>query len=108
MELFLFARLHARPGCEDQVQQAIAEVQDPTRAEAGCLGYQAFRSVRDAGEFYVHSRWRDQDAFDRHASLPHTLRFVACVEELLDQPLTVSLTNPIAFHAAAVDSHERN
>ena len=95
MELFLFARLHARPGCELQVQQAIAEVQGPTRAEAGCLGYQAFQSVRDAGEFYVHSRWRDEGAFDQHASLPHTMRFVACIERLLDHPLAVSLTRPL-------------
>jgi hypothetical protein len=29
------------------------------------------------------------------------------VEELLDHPLTLSLTKPMAFHAAAVDSHER-
>ena len=95
MELFLFARFHARPGCEDQVRQAIAEVQGPTRAEPGCLGYQAFRSVRDASEFYVHSRWRDQDAFELHASLAHTLRFVAGVEKVLDHPLTVSLTKAI-------------
>jgi len=96
MEIFLFARFHARPGCEQQVQEAIAEVEGPTRAEAGCLGYQAFHSVRDASEFYVHSRWRDRSAFELHASLPHTLRFVACIEKLLDQPMTVSLTRPIA------------
>lgn len=96
MELFLFARFHARAGCEQQVQQAIAEVQGPTRAEAGCFGYQAFQSIRDRSEFYVHSRWRDEAAFDRHTSLPHTLRFVDCVEQLLDHPLAVSLTRPIA------------
>jgi quinol monooxygenase YgiN len=92
MELFLFARFHARPGCEQRVRQAIAEVQGPTRAEAGCLGYRAFQSVRDSSEFYVHSRWQDQSAFELHATLAHTLRFVACVEPLLDHPLAVSLT----------------
>ena len=92
MDLFLFARLHARPGCERQLEQAIADVQGPTREEHGCLGYQAFRSVRDPCEYYVHSRWRDQAAFDHHARLPHTLRFVSVVEPLLDHPLSVSLT----------------
>lgn len=95
MELFLFARFHARPGCEQQLQQAIAEVQGPTRAEVGCLGYRAFRSVRDSSEFYVHSRWQDQSAFENHAGLPHTLRFVACVEQLLDHPLAISLTEAL-------------
>ena len=92
MELFLFARFHARAGVEEQLRRAIVEVQAPTRAEAGCLKYQAFRSVRDPAEFYVHSHWRDQAAFDLHASLPHTVQFVAQVEQLVDHPLAVSLT----------------
>jgi len=95
MELFLFARLHARLGCEQLLRRAIADVQAATRAEVGCLGYQAFQSVRDSGEFYVHSRWQDQNAFELHATLPHTLRFVACVEPLLDHPLAVSLTKAL-------------
>jgi quinol monooxygenase YgiN len=95
MELFLFARFHARPGCDEQLRQAIRDVQVATRAEVGCLGYQAFQSVRDSSEFYVHSRWQDQSAFELHATLPHTSRFVACVEPLLDHPLAVSLTKAL-------------
>ena len=96
MELFLFARLHARAGVEGQLERAIAEVQRPTSEEDGCLGYRAFRSVRDPREYYVHSRWRDQAAFDHHARLPHTLRFVSVVEPLLDHPFAVSLTAALA------------
>ncbi|HUP07821.1 MAG TPA: putative quinol monooxygenase [Caldimonas sp.] len=96
MELFLFARFHARPGCEQQLRQAILEVQAPTSDEAGCLGYHAFQSVRDPGEYYVHSRWKDRAAFDTHAGLPHTLRFVSVAEQLIDHPLAVSLTCPLS------------
>jgi len=95
MELFLFARFHARPACQDKVRQAIQQVQGPTRQEPGCLSYQAFQSVRDRDEFYVHSRWCDRAAFEQHASLPHTVRFVAMVEPLIDHPLTVALTEPL-------------
>ena len=59
MELFLFARLHARPGNQNANRLAIHDVQGPTRDEPGCLGYDAFQSVRDPDEFYIHSRWRD-------------------------------------------------
>ena len=97
MELFLFAWLRARPGCEAAVLQAIQGVQEPTRRETGCLAYHAFRSVRDSNEFYIHSRWRDQAAFDLHAKLPHTERFVATVEPLLEHPLRVSLTERLEF-----------
>jgi quinol monooxygenase YgiN len=95
MEVFLFARFHARQGCEAALQAAIQGVEGPTRLEAGCLGYRAFKSVRVAGEFYVHSRWRDIAAFERHAALPHTVRFVSTVEPLIDHPLSVSLTEAL-------------
>ncbi len=92
MEVFLFARLHARPGKQREVQQAMLDVQEPTRQEAGCLDYGAYQSVRDADEFHIHSRWQDTAAFERHAALPHTRRFLEAVEPLLDHPFTVSLS----------------
>ena len=86
MEVFVFARLHAGPGQRDAVLHAMQDVQGPTRAEAGCLAYGAFRSVRDADEFYIHSRWRDLASFERHAGLAHTVRFLETIEPLLDHP----------------------
>lgn len=73
------------------VRRAIYDVQDPTRNEPGCLDYNAYQSVRDQDEFYIHSRWRDMAAFEHHAGLPHTVRFIASVEPLIDHPLTVTL-----------------
>jgi len=95
MELFLFARFHARPGKEAALREALEAVAAPTKLEPGCLGYGVFRSVSVPAEFYVHSRWRDKAAFELHASLPHTERFIATVESLIDHPLNVSLTTLI-------------
>ena len=95
MELFLFARFHARHGCESALQDAIRQVEGPTKLEKGCLDYRAFRSIRVTGEFYVHSRWRDLAAFERHAAQPHTVEFVSTVEPLIDHPLSVSLTESL-------------
>lgn len=94
-EIFVFARLHARLGTQDDVRQAMFEVQGPTRQEPGCLSYGAFRSVRDSGEFYIHSRWKDMAAFERHAALPHTMRFVEAVEPLLDHPFKATLSEQL-------------
>jgi quinol monooxygenase YgiN len=91
VEVFVFARLHARPGKRNEVQQAMFEVQGPTREEAGCLAYGGFHSIRDPDEFYIHSRWQNVGAFERHAGLPHTVRFLASVEPLLDHPFRASL-----------------
>jgi quinol monooxygenase YgiN len=96
MELFIFARFHAREGREGAVAEAVQEVVVPSRDEAGCLGIRAFRSVRDPGLFYIHSRWTDEAAFDLHAQLPHTVRFVERVEPVIDHPLDVTRAELIA------------
>jgi len=94
MELHIIARFHARPGCEGDIEAAIREVSGPTRAEAGCLGYQVFRSTRDP-LFFIHSRWKDEEAFELHAALPHTVRFLATVEPLIDHALDVTRAREI-------------
>lgn len=96
MELIIFARFHARPGNEGEVERAIREVLPPSRAEGGCLGIQAYRSVKDPRLFHIHSRWTGEEAFETHASLPHTVRFLGTMERLVDQPLEVSRTRPLA------------
>jgi quinol monooxygenase YgiN len=87
MELFIFARFHARPGEENGVQAALRKVIAPTRQESGCLSIHAFRSIREARLFYIHSRWVDEAAFDDHVGQPHTVRFVEEVQPLIDHPL---------------------
>ena len=95
MELFIFARFHARPGNEGALADTLLAVSAPTREEPGCLGHHVFRSNRDPQLFYIHSRWRDEAAFERHISLPHTVRFVEQVEPLIDHPLDVTRTERI-------------
>jgi quinol monooxygenase YgiN len=96
MELFIFARFHAREGQEDAVAAAMREVAGPTGAEPGCLAIGAYRSNRDPRLFYIHSRWRDEAAFDLHARMPHTVRFIETVEKLVDEPLEVTRAKAIA------------
>ena len=95
MELFIFARFHAREGREAAVAEALREVSGPTQAEQGCLFQKAYRSIRDDRLFYVHSRWKDEAAFDLHASLPRTVRFVAKVQALIDHPMDVNRTHAL-------------
>ena len=96
MEPFIFARLYAREGCAAAVARALQEVVIPTRAEEGCLAIQAFGSIRDRRLFYVHSRWTYEAAFEFHATLPHTLRFLNQIEPLLDSPLDVTRARPLS------------
>jgi len=90
MTLFIFARFHAHPGNEGAVAEVLLHVLAPSREEPGCLSIHAFRSTRDPRLFYIHSRWKDEAAFEHHAGLPHTLRFVERLEPLIDHPLDVT------------------
>jgi len=95
MELFVFARFHARPGSEGAVAEAILENLSPSSAEPGCLSIHAFRSTRDPQLFYIHARWKDDMAFEDHAGLPHTVRFLERVQPLIDHSLDVTRTGQI-------------
>jgi quinol monooxygenase YgiN len=95
MDLFIFARFHARDGQQDAVASVLRDVIPPTRAEPGCGAIDAYRSTRDLRRFYIHSRWVDEAAFDRHAELPHTVRFLERVQPLIDHPLDLTRSRPI-------------
>ena len=95
MDQYVFVRLHAREGQESAVEEALRGVTGPSREEAGCLSFHTFRSMRDRRLFYIHSRWVDEAAFQAHAELPHTLRFLKRVDALLDQHRDVTRTEMI-------------
>ena len=95
MEVFIFARFHARPGSEGAVAEALLEVAAPSREEPGCLSLEDFQAIRDPQLFFVHSLWKDEAAFENHAQLPHTMRFLERVAPLIDHPLDVARTKRI-------------
>jgi len=86
VEQYVFVRLHARQGEESAVEEVLREVTGPSREEAGCVSFHTFRSMRDRRLYFIHSRWVDEAAFQAHAGLPHTVRFLERVDALLDQP----------------------
>jgi quinol monooxygenase YgiN len=90
MELFVFGRFHVGAGKEKEFAEALREVAVASREEAGCLEIHGYRSIRDARLFYVHSRWKDEEAFEVHARLPHTVKFLERAEELIDHELDVT------------------
>ena len=93
--LFIFARFHAGEGQEAAVAAALRAVIAPTRAEPGCIEINAYRSTRDPRLFFIHSHWRDEAAFEVHATLPHTRQFIERVQTLIDHPLDISRTRPL-------------
>jgi len=95
VEMFFFGRFHARAGNEQAVGDALLDVLGPSRQEPGCLGIHAFRAIHDPRLFYIHSRGKDEAAFDVHAGLAHTVEFIERVEPLIDHPLDLTRAEKI-------------
>lgn len=95
MELFIFARFHARDGEEPALAAVLRQQIRFARGEPGCLMIDAYRSTRDPRLFYIHSRWTDDAAFEVHAELPNTVRFLDRVQPLIDHPLDVTRSRPL-------------
>ena len=71
------------PGCEAAFRQELLRVHNSSREEPGCLRMDVFESVREPSTFAIHSEWVDEAAFDLHATLPHTVQFLAAVGKFL-------------------------
>ena len=95
MELDVFARFHAAPGQEARMAEVLREQTRAVRLEAGCLYIQGCRSKKDPFRFLLFSRWSDEPAFQVHADLPATDRFIATMEQLSDQPVDVHRGWPV-------------
>jgi len=94
--LHLVARFHARDGCEAQVAAALRDQILKVRAEPGCISIAAMRATRDPRLFFIVSRWQDEAAFDIHAALATTQRFVETMQALIDHPFDPSRAVEIA------------
>jgi quinol monooxygenase YgiN len=93
--LFVFVRLHAAPGRADAIRVAVSKVVTASRVESGCVRIDAFESMRDRQLFFIHSVWKDAEAFDLHAALPHTIEFIETADSLVDEPRQVARTRQI-------------
>jgi len=93
MEITIFARFHAMEGKEESLETELRGAVTRVRSEPGCKGIEVYRSVRDTRLFWLHSRWVDEAAFDKHAELSETNAFVDRVQRLIDHPFDVTRTS---------------
>lgn len=87
MAIHVFVRFEPLRGKEVDFREELLRVVEATRAEIGCLGIHVFESLREPFVFAIHSEWVDEAAFELHAQLPHTIRFLGAAKELLTHPV---------------------
>jgi quinol monooxygenase YgiN len=87
LPFYFIVRFTPLPGKEAQFRDELLRVNGPSRDEPGCLRIDVFESVREPIVFAVYSEWVDEASFEIHATLPHTVRFLAAAETLLTHPV---------------------
>lgn len=102
MSIHVFVRFEPLPGKEIEFRNEVQRVVELSQAKAGCVAIRMFESLREPIEFAIHSEWVDEAAFELHARLPHTVRFLAAAKTLLTHPIEGLRTRQIAGGAGAV------
>ena len=79
------ARYTAHEGKEERLVEVLEEMTAPSRAEAGCLFYQAHRSTEDPRVFLLYEQYVDEAGYEAHQDTPHFTRLIKeeAIPELL-------------------------
>ena len=82
--IIVIARFSPRPERRDDLLALLAEVQDASRRDDGCLSYGYYENITEAGGFVAVEEWRDMDALAAHLRTPHVGRLIAAIGEMAD------------------------
>jgi quinol monooxygenase YgiN len=76
MSFVLAATWVARPGEEERIEDILRTMVPLSRAERGCLQYNAHRATEDPRRFFLYEIYKDEAAFTEHSESDHFKRYV--------------------------------
>ena len=95
--LTVIAHMHAAPGKENQLRQALEALIEPTSKEKGYINYDLHQGVEDPGTFFFYENWESAEHLDAHLATPHLVHFSEIMGDLLDgDGLTITRLRRIA------------
>ena len=83
--LTVIANMHASPGKEQELREALEALIEPTKAEHGYVSYDLHESIEDPGLFYFYENWESAEHLDAHLATPHLVDFAGRLDDLLDE-----------------------
>ncbi len=85
----LNAILRAKPGCEETLHRALAEIGDyVSRSEPGTVGFYVGRDIEDPLKFNTYERFVDHQAMDAHNQSAYRAEWGAKYSNLFDGDVT--------------------
>jgi quinol monooxygenase YgiN len=93
--LTVVARLQAKAERLKEVRTTLTSLIGPTREEPGCLSYVLHQSKDDPCCFLFVETWKSQADLDAHLQKPYLLALIAQAEEILSEPLDVTMWHAV-------------
>jgi len=90
-KITVLAKIKARKGLEETVRQEGLALVKPTRKEPGCISYDFHQDSEDKSSFMFYENWVSKKALDEHIAKPHLQAFIGKAEELLAEPMDVTI-----------------
>ena len=94
--LTIIAYMRAKPGKEQELEDALRGLIEPTTKEPGYVNYDLHRGIEDPAVFFFYENWESPDDLDAHLQAPHLVQFVGVMDGLLDGGLTITRLRRIA------------
>ncbi len=97
MSPLVFVRFFPKSGMESRVEATLRTMVTHTRREPGCRRYDLFESKSTQGGriFCLVERYADAAAQQAHRETQHYKDYRATIMDLLEQPIDVSLLEPL-------------
>ena len=90
-KITVVAVLTAKKGKEEELEKQCLLMVQPTRHEAGCISYDFHQDTENPCSFMFYENWRSKGDLDLHVQKPHSRQFFGLLDELLTEPLKVSI-----------------
>lgn len=95
-KLTVVARIKAKAGMEAKVKEELLALVAPTRKEAGCINYDLHQALDDKSLFVFYENWLSKKDLDEHLQMPYLQAFLAKVDDLLAEPVDITLWEMIS------------
>ena len=95
-QVTVIARIKAKPGMEETVKKEVQALVAPTRAESGCINYDLHQAADDRSLLMLYENWVSKKALEEHLSMPYLEAFKAKADQLLAEPLDITLWEMIS------------
>jgi quinol monooxygenase YgiN len=94
--IVVVARMKAKPGKEQEMEEALRWIIPQVESEEGTLQYVLHRAKKEAGTFLFYEMYRDKAALNIHSSTPYFAELFGKIGPLLDGDPTIDIYENIA------------